>query len=73
VGMALFCLDLEGVNYGGGGVLTGVNTMINKPFEIMTTYSNINPFPRNSTAYPYCYYNLIIQMTKNFGKVLGRA
>jgi len=54
-------------------MLTGVNTMLNKPFEILFTYSTMNPYPNNSTAYTYCNYNLMIQMTKDFGKVIGRG
>lgn len=69
----MFGIDLEGVNYGGSNMLTGVNTMLNKPFEILFTYSTMNPYPNNSTAYTYCNYNLMIQMTKDFGKVIGRG
>jgi len=74
VGKAGFFMDLEGINYGGGGLLTGVNTMLNKPFEILFQYTSSNfNFPRNSTAYTFCQYNLMIQMTKDFGRVMGRV
>lgn len=47
VGKAIFAMDLEGVNYGGGHLMTGVDTMINKPFEILFTYNGgVNAFPR---------------------------
>lgn len=35
VGKGLFGIDLEGLNYGGGYILGGVNTILAKPFEIL--------------------------------------
>ena len=40
IGKGLFGIDLEGINYGGGNFLGGINTIFQKPFEILMTYTN---------------------------------
>lgn len=41
-------------------VISGINTINNRPFEITLKSDNTNAYPRSSTMYVFCNYDMLI-------------
>lgn len=64
--------DLEGFNY--EDVIGGINTIIERsPFAINLLYNSTGAWLRNSAAYIFCLYDLLVQISRSNVQTLGRA
>lgn len=59
MGRAIYAFNLETLNE-DNSVISGVNTINNRPFEITLKSDNTNAFPRSYTTYVFCNYDAII-------------
>ncbi len=85
VGKAVYCLNFETLN-ADLSVISGVNTMQSKPFEVIFrsdklvfkdnvsgTSNSEASFPRTSSMFVFCNYDMLIQLKKSGLQVLGRG
>lgn len=75
VGKALYGINLESLN-NDFTQISGVNTIVNKPFEITlrTDPSTVlSALDKASTLYVFCYYDFLIQLHSSGVRVLGRG
>lgn len=43
-------------------MISGINTINNRPFEITLKSDNTNAYPRSYTMYIFCNYDMLIQL-----------
>lgn len=75
VGRAVYGLNLEGLKE-EYSMMSGINTIVNRPFELNLRSDGINDVvnDRPATMYVFCYYDFIVRLTKSKGvEVLGRG
>jgi hypothetical protein len=81
VGKALFCLDLESMSE-NDKIISGLNTLKNKPFEILITSDSGSVYhsglttakkTENVNMYIWCQYDMVIQLKKFGIKIMGRG
>lgn len=83
VGKALYALNFETLN-ADLSVISGINTMQSKPFEVVFRSDNINftdlsstsvspSYPRASSMYIFCLYDMLVQIKKSGIMILGRG
>jgi hypothetical protein len=83
VGKAIYALNFETLN-NDFSVISGVNTMTVKPFEVNFRSDNIKftglsgsdvqaTFPRTSSMFIFCNYDMLIQLKRTGIQVLGRG
>lgn len=72
VGKAIYALDLDSLNY-EKRLLSGINTTMAKPFEIQLAYDSTKVFTRPVTMYVFCHYDMVLSMSPNGIKALGKA
>jgi hypothetical protein len=65
-------MDLEPLNW-DFSILSGINTITYKPFELLLTYDSTVPYPRNSQMMIFCYYDFLVNITSQGTKVIGRG
>ncbi len=53
VGRAIYAMNLETLN-NDYSVISGINTINNRPFEITLKSDNSYPYPRSRTMYVFC-------------------
>jgi len=72
IGKNVLGFDLEGFNY--EDVIGGINTIIERsPFCINLQYNSTGAWLRSSTAYTFCLYDLLVQISRQNVQTLGRA
>jgi hypothetical protein len=82
VGKAIYALNFETLN-ADMSVISGINTMTVKPFEVMlrsdtNSYTGLNgstqaSFERASSMLIFCNYDMLIQIKRSGIQVLGRG
>jgi len=81
-GKAIFATNFEGLNE-DKDVISGINTLTNRPFEIILTSDSANPYainPKGATnsttatsMYIWCNYDMIVRLGKFNANVMGRG
>jgi hypothetical protein len=79
-GKAVYAVDLEGLG-DDEGVISGLNTTVNKPLEIIFTSDSSSPFLVFSDAsysygtnmYVWCHYDMIVKFGKFSAQIIGRG
>jgi len=79
-GKAIYAIDLEGLG-DDEGVISGLNTTVNKPIEIIFTSDSSSSFvefrdvanqvPTN--MYVWCHYDMIVKFGKFSAQIIGRG
>lgn len=59
VGRAVYAMNLETLNQ-DYSVISGMNTINNRPFEINLKSDSLNSFTRPYTMYVFCNYDMLI-------------
>jgi hypothetical protein len=74
VGTAVYSSDLESLT-GDSKVLSGVNTMGIKPFDIIQEYQgdSMSNFKGQATMYVFCWYDFLVAVNLNGIAIVGRA
>jgi len=71
VGKAFYGIDLDSLNY-ENAILSGIRTKEARPFEIMLTNDNSEPFPGYLECYVFCYYDMIVNISGGEVVSLGK-
>jgi len=72
VGKALYAMNFETLN-NDWSVISGLNTINNRPFEVSIKSGTGTVFPRASTMFVFCQFDMLIQMKRTGIMVLGRG
>lgn len=70
IGKALYAIDLDTLNY-DYSLLSGVNTINAKPFELLLDSSNVNMYPNNNSLFVFGYYDKVYRINSNGILALG--
>lgn len=83
-GKSLFALDLQSMG-DNQNVISGLNTIKNRPFEILLTSNSTLPYrsgmtnakndgeTANTTMYVFCNYDMVVQLKKFGVSIMGRG
>lgn len=72
LGKAVYAIPLDALNY-DNSILGGVNTVNAKPFEIHLNYDASRVFTRNVTMFSFCHYDMILLISPEGIRTLGKA
>ena len=76
VGRGFYCIDLTANSIDKGNTIAGVNSIVNRPFDLIVKTDNfaLDPvYDRPAIMYVFCHYDFLIQITNTSVKVLGRG
>lgn len=77
-GKAIYALDLEGLG-DDKKVVSGLNTNINRPIEIIFTSDSASAFKTTTgttkpiNMYIWCHYDMVVKLTKFSAQIMGRG
>lgn len=82
-GKSLFALDLQSMS-DNQNVISGLNTIKNKPFEVLLTSDSTHPYlsgmgntftgtSAGTTMYFFCNYDMVVQLKKYGVSIMGRG
>lgn len=72
IGKAVYAVPLDALNY-DNSLLSGINTTMQKPFELLLAYDASRVFARNVTFVSFCHYDMILYMGPDGIRALGKA
>lgn len=72
IGKAVYAVPLDALNY-DNSLLSGVNTSVARPFELLLNYDNSRVFTRNVNFVSFCHYDMILYIGPDGVRALGKS
>lgn len=72
IGKAVYAVPLDALNY-DNSLLSGINTSVARPFELLLGYDNSRVFTRNVNFVSFCHYDMVLYIGPDGVRALGKS